>query len=143
MKIDIKLQEDCLEPFMIIYTKEVTSEIEQVLSLLHTPLQSLTCFEQDRMKSIRPDEVYMIRVENEKVILYGKQNQYRSKKRLYELEEQLGSQFMRISKSALIHLAYLDYVEPTFYGMNAVMKNGCKEQISRKYLPALKAYLGL
>lgn len=143
MKVDIKLQEDCLEPFMILYTKEVTSEIEQVLSLLNTPLQSLTCFEQDRMKLIRPDEVYMIRVENEKVILYVKQNKYRSKKRLYELEEQLGSQFMRISKSALIHLTYLDYVEPTFYGMNAVMKNGCKEHISRKYLPALKAYLGL
>lgn len=143
MKVNIELQEDVLEPYALIYTNEITTEIEQLVSAIHASTKLLTGFEDDRIRIIRPEELYMIRVENEKVILYGKQTQYVSKKRLYELEQQLGSQFMRISKSALIHLAYLDYVEPTFYGMNAVMRNGCKEHISRKYLPALKAYLGL
>lgn len=39
---------------------------------------------------------------------------------------------------------YLDYVESTLGGlMLLVLKNGCKECISRKYLPAFKKYLGL
>lgn len=143
MKVNIELHEDVLEPYALIYTNEITTEIEQLVSAIHASTKLLTGFEDDRIRIIRPEELYMIRVENEKVILYSKQTQYVSKKRLYELEQQLGSQFMRISKSALIHIQYLDYVEPTFYGMVAVMKNGCKDHISRKYLPILKAYLGL
>ena len=38
----------------------------------------------------------------------------------------------------------MDYVEPTLGGlMLLVLKNGCRDHISRKYLPAFKQYLGL
>lgn len=51
---------------------------------------------------------------------------------------------MRISKGTLANLNYLDYVESTLGGlMLLVLKNGCKECISRKYLPTFKQYLGL
>ena len=43
-----------------------------------------------------------------------------------------------------IAIAYLECVEPTLGGLMMVtLKNGCKECISRKYLPAFKKYLGL
>ncbi|HHT54760.1 MAG TPA: LytTR family transcriptional regulator, partial [Clostridiales bacterium] len=45
------------------------------------------------------------------------------------------SGFIRISKSVLVNLKYLDCVEPSFGGiMLLVLKNGCKDYISRKYL---------
>ena len=51
---------------------------------------------------------------------------------------------MRISKGTLANLSCIDHVEPTLGGlMLLVLKNGCKECISRKYLPAFKKYLGL
>lgn len=49
---------------------------------------------------------------------------------------------MRVSKSVLVNLQYLDCVEPSFGGiMLLVLKNGCKDYISRKYLPAFKNIL--
>ena len=93
---------------------------------------------------LQPKEIYMVRVENGDTILYGEKKQYRSRKRLYELGQQLGKQFMQISKSTLINLSYMDSIEPGFGGtMLLKLKNGSKDYVSRKYLPAFKKYLGL
>ena len=77
-------------------------------------------------------------------MVYVKTKKYTSGKRLYELEQYLGRGFMRISKSALVNLRYLDYVEASFHGIMLLrLKNQSEEYVSRKYLPDLKRYLGL
>lgn len=58
----------------------------------------------------------MVRVEAGDTILFGKCSKYRSRKRLYELEKQLGKQFMQISKSTLVNLSYLESIEAGFNG---------------------------
>ena len=86
----------------------------------------------------------MVRVENGDTVIYGKDRSYRSRKRLYELEQQLGKQFMQISKSTLVNLSYMDSVESGFSGTLLLkLKNGCKDYVSRRYLPQFKKYLGL
>ena len=65
-------------------------------------------------------------------------------KRMYELLEILGPDFMQVSKSACINLKFLESVEPSFNGvMLLYLKDGEKEYISRKFVPKLKEYLGL
>ena len=86
----------------------------------------------------------MIRVEDGDTMIYGAKQQYRSRKRLYELAEQLGKQFMQISKTTLVNLSYMDSIEPGFSGTLLLkLKNGSKDYVSRKYLPEFKKYLGL
>ena len=75
---------------------------------------------------------------------YGEKQNYRSRKRLYEIGQQLGKQFMQISKSTLINLSYMDSIEPGFSGTLLLkLKNECKDYVSRTYLPEFKKYLGL
>ena len=51
---------------------------------------------------------------------------------------------MQISKSTLVNLAYMDSVEAGFNGTLLLkLKNGCKDYVSRTYLPKFKKYLGL
>ena len=89
-------------------------------------------------------EIYMVRVENKDTIIYGKEHRYRSRKRLYEMQQQLGTGFMQISKSTLVNLSYMSNVEAGFSGTLLLkLKNGCKDYVSRKYLPEFKKYLGL
>jgi len=86
----------------------------------------------------------MVRVEDGETIIYGAKQKYRSRRRLYEIAQQLGNQFMQISKATLINLSYMDSVEPGFSGTLLLkMKNGSKDYVSRKYLPEFKKYLGL
>lgn len=93
---------------------------------------------------LQPKEIYMVRVENKDTIIYGKEHRYRCRKRLYEMQQQLGAGFMQISKSTLVNLSYMSNVEAGFSGTLLLkLKNGCKDYVSRKYLPEFKKYLGL
>lgn len=144
MKIEIS--ETVTEPYAVIHTDRITEEISQAAMLLENEILQdiITVMDNERIIVLHLDEIYMVRVEDEKTIVYTKSERYHSSKRLYELEALLGNGYMRISKSVLVNLAYLECVEPSFGGvMLLVLKNGCKDYISRKYLPAFKKYLGL
>ena len=145
MKVEIKVMPEAKEPYAVIYASEITPEIRRAAALLEKEIPDvIPVKENDSIIVLRPDEIYMVRVENEKTVVYTKTKRYDGGRRLYEFEEILGKGFMRISKGTLTNLHYLDYVESTLGGlMLLVLKNGCKECISRKYLPAFKQYLGL
>lgn len=146
MKVTIKVSAEAKETYAVIYTNEITTEVRRAASLLESATvgSMITVTDNERIIVLRPEEVYLIRVENEKTMIYTKSKCYGCAKRLYEFEAALGNDFIRISKSTIINLQYLDCVEPTFGGlMLAVLKNGCKDSISRKYLPAFKKSIGL
>ncbi len=84
MRVEIRLSEDIEEPYAVLYTKRLTEEIAQLAELLkHAPeglqiavqaavqtaTQSirqagvLTVSEEERMVVLRPEEIYLIRVE--------------------------------------------------------------------------------
>lgn len=146
MRVEIKCRADAAPPYAVIYTDEVTAEVRRAAALLEAGAgpDRLTVLDGERMVVLRPDEIYLIRVENEKTVVYTQTEHYNGGKRLYEFEALLGSGFLRISKSSLVNGSYLDCVEPSFGGvMRLVLKNGCRDYISRRYLPALKRYLGI
>ncbi len=145
MRAEIKVMPEVREPYAVIYANEITPEVRRAAALLEgKSSEVISVTENGRIRVLRPAEIYMVRAENEKTAIYTEAKRYECGRRLYELEESLGKGFMRISKGTLASLRYIDYVEPTLGGlMLLVLKNGCKECISRKYLPAFKKYLGL
>ena len=145
MRVSVELSTEYKEPYAIIYTDRMTDEIQRVIdgfSLNESPVTALQ--NEKDIIILLPKEIYMVRVENGDTVIYGKDRSYRSRKRLYELEQQLGKQFMQISKSTLVNLSYMDSVESGFSGTLLLkLKNGCKDYVSRRYLPQFKKYLGL
>lgn len=146
MKVKIELSEEYQPPYAVIYTNCVTDEVRKAVAYLgagagDTPL---IVQEEERLMVLRPEEIYMIRVEEGNCMLYTKQKQYPSRRRLYELTAQLGADFMQISKQTVVRLACIQSVEAGFSGTLFVkLKNGLSDYVSRKYLPDFKQYLGL
>ena len=145
MKVEIKLTEQDHEPYAVLYAREITPAIRNAAMLLEQERPNvISVVDNERIIALQPEEIAMIRVENEKTSVYTKAKRYESGKRLYEFEEILGNSFMKISKSTVVNLKHIEYVEPTLGGlMLLVLKNGCKDHISRRYWPAFKKYLGL
>lgn len=145
MKVSIDISAEYKEPFAVIHTDKVTSEIQRAVDMLGTNETPVTAFRNEEdIVVLKPDEIYMVRVEDGDTIIYGTKSRYRSRRRLYELSEQLGSKFMQISKTTLVNLSYMDSIEPGFSGTLLLkLKNGSKDYVSRKYLPEFKKYLGL
>ena len=144
MKVELKISNEVKEPYAVIYSDSLTDEISRAVMFLENTGKLITAEENGRILILQPEEIFMVRIENERTIIYCQKDKYFSSKRLYQLEEQLGKGFMKISKSTIINLSHIKCVEPSFKGMmSLVMKNGCKDYISRKYLPNFKKYLGI
>ncbi|MBR3462471.1 MAG: LytTR family transcriptional regulator DNA-binding domain-containing protein [Clostridiales bacterium] len=145
MKVSIDISPEYKEPFAVIHTDKVTGDIQRMIDIFsssETPVTAL--MNEEDIIVLQPREIYMVRVEDGDTIIYGQKLRFRSKKRLYELSSQLGKQFMQISKTTLINLSYMDSIEPGFSGTLLLkLKNGCKDYVSRKYLPEFKKYLGI
>ena len=90
------------------------------------------------------DEIFMFRVEDKQVKVYSENSEYLIKKPLYQVEETLSSDFVRISKATIVNLKKIERVAPSLKGMMFIeLKNGLKDNISRKYLPDFKQALDL
>lgn len=144
MKVDIEISSEVQQPYAIIYTAEVTKEIRDAVIALENNYHVITASDHDKIVILNPDEIYMARVENEQVVLYGEKRQFLSNKRLYQIAAQLGRDFIQISRFTIVNLRFIDSVRPSFNGlMHISLKNGETDYISRKYLPGFKEYLGL
>ena len=144
LKVELKISKEVKEPYAVIYSDSLTDEITSAVMYLENTGKIITGEDNGRIAVLQPSEIYMVRVENERTVIYGENKKFLSPKRLYQLEQQLGNGFMKISKSTVINLNHIKCVEPSFKGMmSLVMKNGLKDWISRKYLPDFKKYLGI
>ena len=145
MKVTVDISPEYKEPYAVIYTDKVTEEIQRMIDIFSTNEAPITALlDEEDIIVLQSKEIYMVRVENGDTYIYGEKNKYRSRKRLYELGAQLGSQFMQISKTTLVNLSYMDSIEPGFSGTLLLkLRNGSSDYVSRTYLPSFKKYLGL
>ena len=144
MKVEIRISPDVEEAYAVIYASAVTDEVQRLAASIESAHGVLSAKDGDRIAVLRAEEIFMVRVEGGKTVVRTRSGVYTSHKRLYEWEAQLGKAFMRISKSTLVNLNEIDGVESSFNGMmTLILKNGCKDYISRKYLPDFKRYLGI
>ena len=145
MKVSVDISPEHKETYAVIHTDRMTDEISRMIDLFSSSETPITALQNEEdIVVLKPQDIFMVRVENGDTIIYGERTSFRSRKRLYELAEQLGKGFMQISKSTLVNLSYMDSIEPGFGGtMLLKMKNGCKDYVSRTYLKDFKKYLGL
>lgn len=102
----------------------------------------------DRIPGYREDEIKMLSVSEIECItvldgktyaIDSKNQQYRLKQRLYELESALPASFIRINKSTLANEAHLDRFAVTVTGsVDAVFKCGYREYVSRRCFAQIK-----
>ena len=94
--------------------------------------------------NIQKADIYMFRVEDKQLKVFTEKSEYLLKKPLYQIEDDLDSNFVRISKSTIVNMRKIERVAPSLKGMMFIsLKNGLKDNISRKYLPDFKNALGL
>ena len=146
MEVKIKLTDDVAEPYAVIYTNKITPLVSRIVSAMESMPEDniITVTDKGRIFVLQTDDIYMVTVNDDRTVVHCREHTVGCSKRLYEFESLLGSGFMRISKSAIVNLKYLDHVEPSWGGsMLLTLKNGSQDYISRKYLGEFKKYLGL
>ena len=115
---------------------------EQLETLIHSysGRDSIIGYKEDEWRRLTFSEIECITVLNGKVYAIDTKNQpYRLKQRLYELEELLPSYFIRINKSSLANEKQLERFAVTYSGaVDAIFKCGYREYVSRRCLSQIK-----
>ena len=105
----------------------------------------LTGYLEDEIKILKVDEVECFFVEDEKTYaLYSDKKKYVIKKRLYELETILPTDFIKINKSAIANSKKISKFKVLLSGaVDAQFASGYTECISRRCLVEVRRRFGL
>ena len=146
MKVNLFVSRDITEPHADIHTNELTGNVSKAISILESDESSdmIAVKKGSDIALLELGEIYMFRFEDKQVKVYTQNNSYVIKKALYQVEDSLNGDFVRISKTTIVNLKKIKRVAPSLRGMMFIeLKNGLKDNISRKYLPDFKQALDL
>lgn len=153
MKVQLFVSKDLEEPYAEIYTDNLTDNIQKAMVLLENDESEDDVDEGNSILAVKKgsdivlldfEDIFMIKVEDKQTKVFSQNAEYSIKKPLYQIEESLDSDFVRISKSTIVNLRKIKRVAPSLRGMMFIeLKNGLKDNISRKYLTDFKKALDL
>ena len=146
MKVNLFVSRDIEEPYADIHTDELTDNISKAINILESEdsAKLLAVKNGSDIALLELEDVFMFRVEEKQVKVCTENKDYVIKKALYQVEETLTEDFVRISKTTIVNLKKIQRVAPSLKGMMFIeLKNGLKDNISRKYLPDFKNALDL
>ncbi|MBQ9161562.1 MAG: LytTR family transcriptional regulator [Methanobrevibacter sp.] len=146
MKVNLFVSRDIEEPHADIHTNELTENVTKAISILENDDANdmLAVKRGSDIALLELSDIFMLRVEDKQVKVYTDNEEYLIKKPLYQVEESLNMDFVRISKTTIVNLKKIERVAPSLRGMMFIqLKNGLKDNISRKYLPEFKQALDI
>lgn len=147
LRVEIRIEPERSEPYAVLHVPQLTAQVQEVVAYLEaaSATEVLAAQKGGSMFVLQPQDVELVRTEGGVLMVYTRQKEkYELDSPLHKALDKLGGSFVRISKAAIVNIRRVDHVAPSFNGtMALVLKNGMEEYISRKYLGAFKARLGL
>lgn len=144
MKITIE-EKNTNDDVEIIIRHHKSQDIQKILDYLENQEMTLICKKEKEIYQISCQDIYYIESIDEKTFVYLDDDVYENNYKLYELENMLEQdKFIRISKSTLLNIDYLDHVRALLNGKyEATLMNHEKVIISRKYMTNFKKAFGM
>ena len=138
-QVDEKEKEQAL-----IRAVEKTADILSAMDLLENGSGGIQVIKDRNTFFCKLTQIYYIESVDKRTYVYTKGECYESRDRLYELEEKLGTYYVRISKSMIVNLRKVRNVSAEPGGrMVAVLLNEERVIISRSYVKEIKRRLGI
>ncbi len=143
MKLQIVINKDRDEEILI-YAHERTPLICEIEELINNNSFDLTGYTENETVKLNLNDVFCFITEDNRVYALTESNKYRLKSRLYQLEEHLNHNFVKINQSCIANIKKIDKFKATVGGsLTVIFKNGYVDFVSRRNLKNVKERLGL
>ena len=145
MKITIQENGNAQETEIIVVCKELTSELEEVLSGLALSTNTIAGSADGEICFLPLKEIYYFEAVESKVFFYTRDKTFEARSKLYQLEEKLqNTSFARVSKSAIVNLKKIKSIRPDENSrLIATLLSNEKIMVSRSFVPEIKKKLGV
>jgi DNA-binding LytR/AlgR family response regulator len=130
----------------VVFPSSLIHQVEALLPLLYHQQQVYVSGSNERGTTrVESQDIYYIESFGDDIFVMTKDTKLRTSERLYQIEEQLANKdFVRISKSLIVNLAKVHYIQPS---INAKLKlellNGQTLEVNRTYIKPFKQSMQL
>jgi len=140
MKVHLKIEEHYKEIEVHIYANEYSTEVEQIMKALKTPQADvIDGYKENEIRMLKIEDIFTVYVEDTKVYFQTEEDEFESKRKLYEIEAILENKFARVNKSMLVNISKIESIQLGIIATpEIVLENGATVHISRKYFKLLK-----
>lgn len=146
MKVQIECDSGAEELQVLIRCRELddqVKEIQQALSIIGKYRQQFVFYKGDTEFYMPLNEVLFMETDGNAIQVHTRDDIYQTRYKLYELEELLPGQFMRVSKSAILNTSHVYSITKNLSSSSVVQFRNMHKQVyvSRMYYKPLKCKL--
>jgi len=143
MKYRIIIDEN-REEEVLIYAKSHNSVVEKLEEILKEESTEIYGYGHDgTIAVLAASDILCVTVEDGRVVAFTDKGSFRLRKRLYQIEEILREQFVKINQSCIVRITAIECFETSFAGsLKVKLKNGFTDYVSRRQMRAVKERLG-
>lgn len=146
MKTEIVIDQNVIEPKVVIHTREITPEVsEMIRRCTETQPAYLIGYRDEKLEILPPEQILRIYADRQKVFAQCESGLFTLRLRLYEAEEKLpAARFVRVSNSEIVNFEKVKNLDLSITGTICLyFHSGDKTFVSRRYMNKIKTYLGL
>ncbi len=143
LRLTVNTQSDIDETQIIINCNHMDDKLSMLIGLIKQFAYVFRAKSETGACLVPAEDVYYIESVDSKTFLYCEKDVYCVSDTLQEIENELAdSAFVRISKSCIVNLSYLDTVRPFWnHRLEARLKNSERLIVTRSYIDSLRKKL--
>lgn len=131
------------EEEVVIYSHQRNSLVDQIESLVNAQEVELIGYKEQEAVRLDLPDVFCFICENNKVYAITEKEKYKIKLRLYQLEEKLPHNFVKLNQSCIGNISNIQRFKASFGGSLSVeFKNGYVDCVSRRQIKIVKERFG-
>ena len=144
MKVRIELDESRTEEEVVIHCRSLTDEVRLIQKAVSSVIANIILYKGDTEYYVVPGDILFFETEGNILNAHTREQVFQTRYRLYELEEILSGNFIRVSKAALVNVQEIYSLSKNTLSTTSVISfAGTHKQVfvSRHYTKHLKEKL--
>ena len=144
MKLELNIDEKVKETLVVVSANKIDKEVQNLINYIEYSSEYLIGIVEDKASIIDIDEIIRVYIENRKTFVATLKDTYVVKKKLYEVENMVTRNFVKISQSEIANIKFIKNLDFSNTGTIVIKyKNSDISYVSRRMIKEFKLKLGI
>ena len=144
MKLELNIDEKVKETLVVVSANKIDKEVQNLINYIEYSSEYLIGIVEDKASIIDIGEIIRVYIEDRKTFVVTLKDTYVVKKKLYEVENMVTRNFIKISQSEIANIKFIKNLDFSNTGTIVVKyKNSDISYVSRRMIKEFKLKLGI
>ena len=144
MKLELNIDEKVKETLVVVSANKIDKEVQNLINYIEYSSEYLIGIVEDKASIIDIDEIIRVYIEDRKTFVVTLKDTYVVKKKLYEVENMVTRNFVKISQSEIANIKFIKNLDFSNTGTIVIKyKNSDISSVSRRMIKEFKLKLGI